>query len=169
MTSAEVKTRARELGFDLCGIAPAEALPETRHFRDWLASGYAGEMRYLGRSATRREDPRRVLRSARSIVALGLLYNTDRPYSTEQRDPGAAAISRYAWGDDYHAIIGSKLNALSEWMRAQVGESFESKAYVDTGPVLERSTRNAPASGGSGRTPVSSTPGSDPGFSSRRF
>lgn len=138
LSIADIKAKARELGFDLCGIAPADALPETNHFREWLGRGYAGEMRYLERSAARREDPRRVLPSARSIVALGILYNTDRPYSTEQRDPGAAAISRYAWGDDYHAIIGSKLKALSDWMRAQVGESFESKAYVDTGPVLER-------------------------------
>jgi epoxyqueuosine reductase len=136
--SADVKARARELGFDLCGIAPAGPLPETDHFREWLARGYAGEMRYLERSAARREDPRRVLPSARSIVALGILYNTDRPYSTEQRDPGAAAISRYAWGDDYHALIGSKLDALSDWMREQAGDTFESKAYVDTGPVLER-------------------------------
>jgi epoxyqueuosine reductase len=138
VTSAEVKTRARELGFDLCGIAPADALPETRHFRDWLASGYAGEMRYLERSAPRREDPRRVLPSARSVVALGMLYNTDRPYSTEQRQSGAAAISRYAWGEDYHAVIGSKLDALSAWMRERAGETFEAKSYVDTGPVLER-------------------------------
>jgi epoxyqueuosine reductase len=138
VTSAEVKTRARELGFDLCGIAPAETLPETRHFREWLASGYAGEMRYLERSALRREDPRRVLPSARSIVALGVLYNTDRPYSTEERQPGAAAISRYAWGEDYHDVLGSKLDALSAWMRERAGETFEWKAYVDTGPVLER-------------------------------
>jgi epoxyqueuosine reductase len=138
VTAAEVKQKARELGFDLCGIAPAEPLPETRYFREWLAGGHAGEMRYLERSAARREDPRRVLPSARSIVALGVLYNTDRPYSTEERRPGAAAISRYAWGDDYHAILGSKLDALSAWMREQSDETFESKAYVDTGPVLER-------------------------------
>jgi epoxyqueuosine reductase len=138
VTSADVKARARELGFDLCGIAPAETLPETRYFTEWLARGYAGEMRYLERSAARREDPRRVLPSARSIVALGILYNTDRPYSTERRGTGAAAVSRYAWGEDYHAIVGSKLEALSAWMKAQAGEAFEAKAYVDTGPVLER-------------------------------
>jgi epoxyqueuosine reductase len=133
-----VKSKARELGFDLCGIAPAVPLPETGRFREWLAGGYAGEMRYLERSAARRDDPRRVLPSARSIVSLGILYNTDRPYSTEQIQPDAAAISRYAWGEDYHAIIGSKLGALSAWMRERAGETFESKAYVDTGPVLER-------------------------------
>ncbi|MGH9312234.1 MAG: tRNA epoxyqueuosine(34) reductase QueG [Vicinamibacterales bacterium] len=138
MTSSDVKAKARELGFDLCGIAPAEVLPETRHFRDWLSRGHAGEMHYLERTAARREDPRRVLPSARSIVALGILYNTDRPYSTERSDPGAAAISRYAWGEDYHVVVGARLDALSAWMRQQVGEGFESKAYVDTGPVLER-------------------------------
>jgi epoxyqueuosine reductase len=138
VTSSDVKAKALELGFDLCGIAPADVLPETRHFREWLSRGYAGEMRYLERSAARREDPRRVLPSARSIVALAIVYNTDRPYSTEQRAPGRAAISRYAWGKDYHEVIGTRLEALTAWMREQAGGGFESKAYVDTGPVLER-------------------------------
>ena len=68
LRTGDVKAKAYDLGFDLCGIAPAEVLSETRHFQDWLAHGYAGEMAYLSRSAQRQIDPQRVLPSARSTV-----------------------------------------------------------------------------------------------------
>ena len=69
---------------------------------EWLDRGYAGEMRYMERTKRRRSDVRQVLPSARSVIALATLYNTDRPYSTEQNDPNEATISRYAWGADYN-------------------------------------------------------------------
>jgi epoxyqueuosine reductase len=95
-------------------------------------------MGYLHRSADRRRDVRHVLPSARTVIALGTVYNTDRPYSTENGDPRQAAIARYAWGDDYHVVIQTRLDALLEWLRAEAGEGFEGRAYVDTGPVQER-------------------------------
>ncbi len=137
MTSAEIKARAVQLGFDVCGVAPASAFPELRFFREWLARGCGGEMRYLDRSADRRDDVRAVLPSARSVIALGTVYNVDRPYSTEQ-DGRTAQIARYAWGDDYHDVIGRRMEALLEWMRASSAEPFDARACVDTGPVQER-------------------------------
>ena len=95
-------------------------------------------MGYLARSAERRADVRRVLPSARSVIVVAAVYNTDRPYSTECSDPSRAHVARYAWGDDYHEVIGSRLDALVAWMREQCREPFEARAYVDTGPVLER-------------------------------
>ena len=136
--SAAIKARARELGFDLCGIAAARTLPELAFFRQWLARGYAGEMHYLARTADRRDDVRRVLPSARSVIALATVYNVDRPYSTETADPERGHIARYGWGDDYHDVIGRRLRALVEWMREASVEPFEARAYVDTGPVQER-------------------------------
>jgi epoxyqueuosine reductase len=138
MTSSEVKQRARELGFDLCGIAPPDVVVDAERFRSWLDRGYAGEMRYLERSAARRQDARQVLPSVRSVVALGVLYNAARPYSTEQTVSAAVAISRYAWGEDYHAVVRTRLAALTAWMGERAGDGFEARAYVDTGPVLER-------------------------------
>ncbi len=138
MTSAEIKAQARELGFDVCGIAPASAHPELAFYREWLARGYAGEMAYLHRSAERRADVRRVVPSAQTVIMTGTIYNTDRPYSTEIADPGRAQIARYAWGDDYHDVIGARLDALVAWMRAQTPEPFDARWYVDTGPVQER-------------------------------
>ena len=111
--------KARELGFDACGIAPAADLPELAFFAEWLTRGYGGSMAYLARSAERRADVRRVLPSARSVIVVAVVYNTDRPYSTECEDPARAHIARYAWGDDYHEVIGSRLEALAAWMREQ--------------------------------------------------
>ena len=138
LTADTVKACAREVGFDLCGVAPADALPELAFLGEWLSRGYAGEMQYLSRTAARRADVRRVLPSARSVVMVGLVYNVDRPYSVERRDPAGATISRYAWGDDYHEVAGSRLGRLMSWMREAAGSGFEARAYVDTGPVQER-------------------------------
>jgi epoxyqueuosine reductase len=137
LTSARIKDRARALGFELCGIAPAGDLPELGFFQAWLARGYAGDMAYLHRSAERRADVRRVLPSARTVIVMGTIYNTAVPYSTET-DPARAHIARYAWGDDYHDVIGARLEALLAWMREASETPFEARAYVDTGPVQER-------------------------------
>src|SRR5258708_12693128 len=112
MTCAESKGRARELGFDACGIAPAAAHPELQFFREWLDRGYAGEMAYLHRTAERRADVRNVLPSARTVIVTATVYNTDRPYSTECADPGRAQIARYAWDDVYHEVVGARLDEL---------------------------------------------------------
>ena len=138
VTSSAIKQRARELGFDLCGIAPAGDLPELTFFQAWLDRGYAGEMAYLNRSAAERADVRRVLPSARSVIVTGTIYNTGVPYSTESADPGRAHIARYAWGDDYHDVIAARLGALLAWMREHSPQAFDARAYVDTGPVQER-------------------------------
>jgi len=138
LSSSAIKSKARELGFDICGIAPAADHPELYFFGDWLARGYAGEMAYLARSADRRADVRRVLPTARTVIVTGTVYNVDRPYSTECADPGRAHISRYAWGEDYHEVIERRLDALIVWMRETAREPFDALAYVDTGPVQER-------------------------------
>jgi epoxyqueuosine reductase len=136
--SAAVKQRALALGFDLCGIAPAASHPELRFFAEWLDRGFAGEMQYLHRSADRRADVRAVLPSAQSVIVLGTIYNVDRPYSTEVADADQASIARYAWGDDYHAVIGRRMVSLLAWMRDAAGAPFVARAYVDTGPIQER-------------------------------
>jgi epoxyqueuosine reductase len=138
LSSSTIKTRASELGFDLCGIAPAANHPELRFFSEWLARGYAGEMGYLARSADRRADVRAVLPSARTVIVTATVYNTDRAYSTECADSRRAQIARYAWGEDYHDVIGRRLQTLLAWMRDTSTEPFDARAYVDTGPVQER-------------------------------
>ena len=138
MTSGEIKARARALGFDLCGVAPASDHPELAFFREWLQRGYGGTMTYLHRSAKKRLDIHTAEPTARTVIVTGTLYNTDRPYSTECDDPDRAQIARYAWGDDYHGVVGARMDALLAWMREQSPELFDARAYVDTGPIQER-------------------------------
>jgi epoxyqueuosine reductase len=138
LTASSVKQRARELGFDLCGIARAERVPDAGRIHEWIARGYAGDMGYLPRTAARREDVRRVLPSAQCVIVTGTLYNTDRPHSIAVDDPGEALVSRYAWGEDYHDVVGRRIGTLLDWMRVEHGEPFDAVAHVDTGPVHER-------------------------------
>ncbi|HEY6508521.1 MAG TPA: QueG-associated DUF1730 domain-containing protein, partial [Vicinamibacterales bacterium] len=137
LSAADVKARARELGFDLCGVAPAADHPELAFLDEWLARGYAGKMGFMTGTAEFRRDVRAVMPSAQTVIVTGTLYNTDRPYSTET-PPGAARISRYAWGDDYHDVLPPRLSELVTWMRARSAVAFDALTYVDTGPVQER-------------------------------
>jgi epoxyqueuosine reductase len=138
LTSEAIKVRARELGFDLCGVAPVQAFPELAFFRQWIDRGYAGTMGYLPRTAERRSDVRKVVPSAQSVIVTATLYNCGDPYSTERNDATRAEVARYAWSPDYHNVIGERLEALLAWMREQCEDAFDARAYVDTGPVQER-------------------------------
>jgi epoxyqueuosine reductase len=140
--TAHVIEISRALGFDLCGIVPAEEFPELAHLEEWLARGYAGELRYL--HDARRHSPSRVMEGARSLIVCALNYNTSFPNSTETpNEIGSQSgpqgwISRYAWGDDYHIVLREKLDSLVETLHKEFPEPFEARAYVDTGPVVER-------------------------------
>ncbi len=136
--AAAIKSKARELGFDRCGIAPAADLPELPFLARWIAQGYAGSLRFLTRSAGRRADVRRVVPTARSVIVTATVYNTRRPYSTETTDRSRAQVARYAWGDDYHRVLGERMEALLGWMRETSPVPFEGRAHVDTGPIQER-------------------------------
>lgn len=146
MTRSERAARtielARTAGFDLCGIAPAVEFPELARLEEWLERGHAGEMKYL--SDERRRSPAQAMAGASSVIVCAFNYNTAFPSSTDATRPEESAagprgwISRYAWGDDYHDVLGEKLEALIVNLRAEFREPFEARAYVDTGPVVER-------------------------------
>jgi epoxyqueuosine reductase len=137
VTADEVKRLARECGFELAGIARATPLEaDSRRYLDWVDRGMAGAMGYLtDRRATIRTDPKLLLTSVRSILCVGKLYNGPEPRSTEMTDSGVGWISRYAWGDDYHEVVGSGLERLV----AKLPAGYEYKICVDTAPLLERS------------------------------
>ncbi|MGI8988263.1 MAG: tRNA epoxyqueuosine(34) reductase QueG [Bryobacteraceae bacterium] len=133
-----IRRLARECGFELAGVAAAEPVLETARYREWVAQGFAGEMRYLiDRRAAVRNDPRNILPSANSIICVGKLYNGPEPYSTQFDEPGRAWISRYAWGEDYHEVLRRGLERLVEKLREHA--DFEYRICVDTAPLLERS------------------------------
>lgn len=140
MNAAAIKQRARELGFDLCGIAPAHAFPELGFLKDWLARGYAGEMQYMYNSAERRADIRNFQPSARSVIVTATNYNTEgrREPAAGNREPHGIQVAKYARGEDYHKVLGERLHALLAWMRTQTDAAFDAEIFVDKHHVQER-------------------------------
>lgn len=150
--SLVVKAKGLQIGFDLVGIAPLAAWRDLQFSRKWVEQGYSGEMRYL--ENPKRQDPRSILASAKSVVCVGMVYNAALPYSTEvvtehppapdREDNGRgesggprAWISRYAWGRDYHDIMRKKLEQLRAAVES-LAPGVETRVYVDTGPIVER-------------------------------
>jgi epoxyqueuosine reductase len=133
--SDEIRQRAAKLSFSRCGICPAVSPPGAARLDEWLAAGYAGQMRYL---ADRREafcHPRHVLDGARSVVMLAMNYRTAEPVPPRA---GEGRVSRYAWGDvDYHDLIRGRLNQLAEFLY-ECNPAAHARGVVDTAPLLER-------------------------------
>ncbi len=145
----EIKAHAASLGFDLAGVTTADPPRHGDYYAEWVEQGLAGEMAYLGRQIEKRQDPRRILPDARSLVVVAMNYRCpdpdpvpgmqagtpeDPPESTNPR----GKIARYARGDDYHDVMKAKLLALLRFVQDRAGRPVEGKVYVDTGPVLER-------------------------------
>jgi epoxyqueuosine reductase len=126
---SRVKAKAGELGFDPVGITSLGAARTFAAFEEWLGRGFAGEMAYLARGADKRRDTRLPFEGVRSAVVVGLDYGGREP---------AGPVARYARGDDYHDIMTARLRALHDWIGADTGAPVRGRAYVDTGPILER-------------------------------
>ncbi len=138
MTSEGVSTLGEQAGFDLVGVASAEPTVESLFYPKWLDRGYAGQMEYLmGRRGEMRSDPHKLLPTAKSLICLGLVYNTPAPLTTEVECGDRGWISRYAWGEDYHDVVGAKLRRFVDLLTEQTGP-FDFKLCVDTAPLLER-------------------------------
>lgn len=128
---------AREIGFDSCRVAACAPPTHANEFKDWLNHGAHGEMSYMARGEEKRGDPQKILPGAKSIIVLALNYFQghagETPAATEEAVRGR--VARYAWGDDYHTIIETKLDEIDNFLREFGGMQ---KCYVDTGPILER-------------------------------
>ena len=139
ISRTELKQRlvsfAREIGFDSCRVAACGSAPHAEAFRNWLDEGGHGEMGYMERGEEKRCDPQKVLPDARSIVVLAKNYFQGGAAHRNSATAKTGRIARYAWGDDYHDLIESKLDKIDEFLREFGGQQ---KCYVDTGPVLER-------------------------------
>jgi epoxyqueuosine reductase len=132
--SERIRERARSLGFDLVGFAPALPPEHGYALEEWLAAGMAGEMAYLERNADKRLDPQRVLPGAKSIVSVAMNYWLGSPAQEEAGGLPHGRVARYAWGDDYHDVLLERLKRL----QGEIEELSGGRAYVDTGPILER-------------------------------
>jgi len=142
-----VKRAALACGFDLVGIAPATDAPEHEAFPEWIAAGYAGEMKYLeardDQGGLKRSSLARVAPWARSVIVCAINYNTENPYSTQVHDANRGWISRYAWSrEDYHDAVLRRVKQVEAALRVTVCDDSEptviTRSYVDTGPLVER-------------------------------
>lgn len=133
-----VKREARSLGFSAVGITAIDSEPPDRRLlgrlQDWLERGYHASMAWMARDPVRRADPRIVLPGCRSIIAVGMSYDTGH---RAVEDKGYGRIARYAWGADYHRILGDRLKRLETTLREWAPEAI-TRRYVDTGPVMEK-------------------------------
>ena len=132
LLSAKIKERALGEGFCQVGIVPAEALGDERaRLEEWLKRGLHGEMAWMARDPGRRTDPRQLLDGARAVVCVALNYFT--PHRHSDGDAATGKISRYAWGDDYHDVLGEKLRALLAWIKTEVSGA-EAKSVLTRNP-----------------------------------
>ncbi len=134
------RAQAHRLGFDLVGIIPAR-LPATMHrYRAWLQRRFHGTMAYLARpdAVTRREDLARTLPGVRSVIVVGANYHTAPLPPLLRDDPARGVVASYAWGADYHERLLPRLRELGAFVSSQTGIEIACRAYIDTGPILER-------------------------------
>jgi len=144
--AARLKEKARANGFRLVGITTPDASEHLGRYRSWLEGGMHGEMRYLARSdaVRRRGDLRETMEGVRSVLVVGHEYAQDDPPGVPD-DASRGVIARYARGRDYHKVVKKKLRALGRWLDEAVPSTPDTdagppswRAYVDTGPILER-------------------------------
>jgi len=124
-----IRAQAYGLGFDLVGITSLGAMETAPHFEQWLDRGYAGDMHYLPKWAHKRRDSRLPYEGVRSAIVVAMSYGGREP---------SGPVARYARGDDYHDVLDTKLRELHAWLGAELGREVRGRAYVDTGPLLER-------------------------------
>ena len=129
----------RALGFEVAGVVTRRESAHMGRFRRWIESGLHGRMDYLARpdAVSRRADLGRTLPGFRSALVVAHSYADDQP-AASPGDPSRAVIARYARGRDYHHVVGEKLDLLARRLEAIAGRPIRHRAYVDTGPLLER-------------------------------
>lgn len=141
----ELETLARRAGLDLVGVAPAGPSPFWNAYRHWIQEGYHGDMDYLARAdaVRRRRDPRQILPNARTVLVVGASYPSG---PAPDLPPLHGRIARYAWGEDYHRWLLKRLKGLLRALAARLETPMQWRAYVDTGPILERAWAQATGS-----------------------
>jgi epoxyqueuosine reductase len=130
-----IKYKARELDFDICGIAKARILTERETiFREWLEAGMNHKMAYLKREQEKRFNPDLAFSGAKSIVVTGMSYYSD----VKIREKNAPVMSRYAYGKDYHDVITSRLKKLMAFI-SSIAPLAAGRIFVDSGSIHEKS------------------------------
>lgn len=148
--SADIKNKALDFGFDICGIAKSRNLEEYgSKLKEWVDDGMNDIMWYLARDIDKRLNPDSLFHGARSLIVTGLSYNSEKL----QKDPNAPVISRYNYGVDYHIVIKEKLEKLLDWIKSIKPEA-DGKPFVDSSSLLEKPWAREAGLGWQGRHSV---------------
>jgi epoxyqueuosine reductase len=132
-----LERRAREAGFDLVGVGRAEPLEEGgERLRKWQEAGMAADMGYMHRPVELLSDPRKLQKSAKSVVSLGVSYY---PGEHPENVGDGGRVARYAWGRDYHEVIKERLFRLRGELEEELGVKIKARGFTDAVPLLERS------------------------------
>ncbi len=131
--SKSIKTEALRLGFFSCGISKAEFLEEEApRLEKWLKNDFHGKMQYMENHFDKRLDPRLLVDGAKSVISLTFNY-----YPEKQQINDTYKLAKYAYGEDYHFVVKSKLKDLYNFILEEIGE-INGRVFVDSAPVLER-------------------------------
>jgi len=131
--TALIKAEAKRLGFLSCGVSKADFLEEEApRLEKWLNNNMHGEMQYMENHFDKRLDPRLLVDGSKSVISLLLNY-----YPQEEQLKNTYKVSKYAYGNDYHHVIKSKLRQLQEFISEEIGE-VGGRAFVDSAPVLDK-------------------------------
>lgn len=137
MHSAELKRRARDLGFDAVGVARADApWPNGEALAEFIALDRHGEMAWMANEAPRRAHPTAMWTDARSAIMVGMSYGPDADPLALLEAKSSAAIASYATRRDYHDVIKGRLKQLAQWLATAT--KAEVKVFVDTAPLMEK-------------------------------
>ena len=131
----QIQEFSKKVGFDVVGVASAEAVETGDCVREYLRKGYEGEMGYLAREVDKRIDVRRLVAGARSVVCVGMNYFAETP---ERPEGLCGVVARYARGRDYHEVVKQRLYKLADRIKALAAGSVLTRCFVDTAPLLEK-------------------------------
>lgn len=130
-----IKKKAKDLGFDFCGISKAEFLEhEAPLLEKWLKSNYNGKMAYMANHFDKRLDPRLLVEGAKSVITVILNYYPKEKLSEKKGD---IKISKYAYGVDYHFVLKEKLKLLFDALKIEIGD-INGRVFVDSAPVMDK-------------------------------
>ncbi len=138
--SEKIKSKARQLGFDVAGITDAGSLScrEVEIFQKWLQDGYAADMNYMKRNFEKRVNPEELLKGTKSVIVAGLNYKVRGDKKIAEKSKAAGRISDHAKYEDYHMFIKNRLYELANFINEKTDENFKFKVCVDSVPIAER-------------------------------
>ncbi len=147
--TGKIKSKAKEIGFDACGISKAEPLiKEKGIFKNWLSNKYNADMHYMSNDPEKRLNPEMLMQGTKSVITLLLNY-----YPPEKQSPSTYQIAKYAYGKDYHTLIKNKLKILENFITEKVSEA-DTKAFTDSSPIMEKAWAVKSGMGWAGKNSV---------------